>query len=142
MSLKNTRAAFEKAVTDAVNDANPKVKMIYDNVPYVTPSKSVSYVVMSVNFGQSTVQMQGAASDYYSGFVQCSIYVPKNKGTAALARIGEVVIDGLTSVNASDYTDTYSCNPRAGEIVGPAGLENEDESHYLGVITCQFSANA
>jgi len=142
MTLVNTRAAFEKAVTDAVNDANPKVKIIYDNVAYTTPSKSVSYVVISVNFGQATVQMQGASSDFYSGFVQCSLYVPRNKGTAALARLGELVIDGLTSVNASDYADTYSCNPRAGQIVGPGGVENEAESHYLGVITCQFSANA
>jgi|TARA_R100000781_G_scaffold112378_1_gene79565 hypothetical protein len=142
MTLVNTRAAFEKAVTDAVSDANPKVKMVYDNVPYITPSKSVSYVVVSVNFGQSTIQNQGAASDYYVGFVQCSIYVPKNKGTAALASIGEVIIDGLTSINASDYVDTYSCKPRVREIVGPGGVEDDDESHYLGVITCQFSANA
>ena len=42
MTLVTARAAFEKAVTDAVVDANPKVKMIYDNVPYITPSKSVS----------------------------------------------------------------------------------------------------
>ncbi len=142
MTLVNTRAAFEKAVTDAVVDANPKVKMIYDNVPYITPSKSVSYVVVSLNFGQSTIQNQGSSSDFYSGFLQCSIYVPKNKGTAALARIGEVVIDGLTSVNAADYTDTYSCQPRVRDIVGPGGVDDEDQSHYLGVITCQFSANA
>ena len=142
MTLVNARAAFEKAVTDAVVDANPKVKMIYDNVPYITPSKSVSYVVMSMNFGQSTIQNQGASSDFHSGFLQCSIYVPKNKGTAALARIGEVVIDGLTSVNAADYTDTYSCQPRVRDIVGPGGVDDEDESHYLGVISCQFSANA
>jgi hypothetical protein len=142
MTLVNTRAAFEKAVTDTVLDANPKVKMVYDNVPYVTPSKSITYVVVSVNFGQATMQNQGASSDYYSGFVQCNIYVPKNKGTAALASTSELVIDGLTSVNASDYVDTYSCNPRVRDIVGPGGVDDEDESHYLGVISCQFSANA
>ena len=142
MTLVNTRAAFEKAVTDTVLDANPKVKMVYDNVPYVTPSKSITYVVVSVNFGQATMQNQGASSDYYSGFVQCNIYVPKNKGTAALASTSELVIDGLTSVNASDYVDTYSCNPRVRDIVGPGGVDDEDEAHYLGVISCQFSANA
>tara|TARA_R100000781_G_scaffold90951_1_gene56311 strand:+ start:261 stop:689 length:429 start_codon:yes stop_codon:yes gene_type:complete len=142
MTLVNTRAAFEKAVTDTVLDANPKVKMVYDNVPYVTPSKSITYVVISVNFGQATMQNQGASSDYYSGFVQCNIYVPKNKGTAALASTSELVINGLTSVNASDYVDTYSCNPRVRDIVGPGGVDDEDESHYLGVISCQFSANA
>jgi len=142
MTLVNTRAAFEKAVTDTVLDANPKVKMVYDNVPYIAPGKSITYIVVSVNFGQATMQNQGASSDYYSGFVQCNIYVPKNKGTAALANTSELVINGLTSVNASDYVDTYSCKPKVRDIVGPGGVDDEDESHYLGVISCQFSANA
>ena len=142
MTLVNTRAAFEKAVTDAVLDANPKVKMVYDNVPYISPGKSITYVVVSLNFGQSTLQNQGAASSFYSGFIQCSIYVPKNKGTAALASTSELVISGLSSINASDYVDTYSCKPRIRDIVGPGGVDDEDESHYLGFITCQFSANA
>ena len=142
MTLVNTRAAFEKAVTDTVLDSNPKVKIVYDNVPYTTPGQSTTYIVMSVNFGQATIQNQGASSVYYSGFVQCNIYVPKKKGTAALASTSELVINGLTSVNASDYVDTYSCNPRVRDIVGPGGVDDEDESHYLGVISCQFSANA
>ena len=142
MTLVNTRAAFEKAVTDSVKDSDPTVLMVYDNVPYVNPGKTKKYVVMGVNFGQATVQNQGASSDYYSGFIQCSIYVPKNKGTSVLAALSESVIDGLTSINASDYVDTYSCNPRIGDVVGPGGVDDEQESHYLGVITCQFSANA
>jgi hypothetical protein len=142
MTLVNTRAAFEKAVTDSVKDSDPTVSMVYDNVPYINPGKTKKYVVMGVNFGQATVQNQGASSDYYSGFIQCSIYVPKNKGTSVLAALSESVINGLTSINASDYVDTYSCNPRTGDIVGPGGVESGEESHYLGVITCQFSANA
>ena len=142
MTLVNVRAAFEKAVTDSVKDSDPTVLMVYDNVPYVNPGKTKKYVVMGVNFGQATVQNQGASSDYYSGFIQCSIYVPKNKGTSVLAALSESVINGLTSINASGYVDTYSCNPRIGDVVGPGGVDDEQESHYLGVITCQFSANA
>ena len=142
MTLVNVRAAFEKAVTDSVKDSDPTVSMVYDNVPYIKPGKTKKYVVMGVNFGQATVQNQGASSDYYSGFVQCSIYVPKNKGTSVLAALSESVINGLTSINASGYVDTYSCNPRIGNVVGPGGVDDEQESHYLGVITCQFSANA
>ena len=33
MTLVNTRAAFEKAVTDAVSDVDPTIEMVYDNVP-------------------------------------------------------------------------------------------------------------
>lgn len=142
MTLVNTRAAFEKAVTDAVVAADATVNVVYDNVAYIKPGKTKKYVVISMNFGQSTMQNQGASSDYYSGFIQCSIYVPKNKGTSVLSAIGESVIDGLTSVNASNYTDTFNCKPRAGEVVGPGVIEDEDEAHYLGVITCQFSAIA
>ena len=142
MTLVNTRAAFEKAVTDAVVDVDPTVLLVYDNVAFTTPGKTKKYIVMSINFGQSTIQNQGAASSYYSGFVQCNIYVPRNKGTSILSNIGEAVIDGLTSVNASDYTDTFSCDPRVLDVVGPAPIELDDSSHFLGLISCQFTANA
>ena len=142
MTLVTARAAFEKAVTDAVAAADATVNMIYENIPYTKPGKTKKYVVMGVNFGQSTIQNQGASSDYYTGFIQCSVYVPKNKGTSVLAAISESVIDGLTSVNAANYTDTFNCKPRTNDIVGPGGVDDEQESHYLGVITCQFSANA
>ena len=142
MTLVNTRAAFEKAVTDAVAAADNTVEMVYDNVHYTTPGKSTQYILMSLNFTQSTQQNQGAASDYYAGVIQCNVYVPKSKGTSVLSSICEAVIDGLTSVNASDYTDTFSCKPRVLDINGPTPLEIEDRSHFIGIISCQFSANA
>ena len=142
MTLVNARAAFEKAVTDAVAAADNTVEMVYDNVHFTTPGKSKKYILMSVNFTQSTLQNQGAASDYYAGVIQCNIYVPKGKGTSVLSAIGEAVIDGLTSVNASNYTDTFSCKPRVLDINGVTPLEIEDRSHFIGIISCQFSANA
>jgi hypothetical protein len=142
MTLVNARAAFEKAVTDAVVAADATVSVVYDNVTFVTPGKAKKYVVMNLNFTQSTVQNQGASTDYYSGVVQCNVYVPKSKGTSVLSAISESVIDGLTSVNASNYTDTFSVTPRVQDINGPTMLEIEDRSHFVGVISCQFSANA
>ena len=142
MTLVNTRAAFEKAVTDAVAAADNTVEMVYDNVHFTTPGKSKKYILMSVNFTQSTLQNQGASSDFYAGVIQCNVYVPKSKGTSVLSAIGEAVIDGLTSVNASNYTDTFSCKPRVLDINGPTPLEIEDRSHFIGIISCQFSANA
>lgn len=142
MTLVNTRAAFEKAVTDAVADVDPTVLMAYDNVHYTTPGKTKKYILMRVNFTQSTQQNQGAASNYYAGVIQCNIYVPKSKGTSTLSAISEAVIDGLTSVNASGYTDTFSCKPRVLDINGPTPLEIEDRSHFIGIISCQFTANA
>jgi hypothetical protein len=142
MTLVNARAAFEKAVTDAVVAADNTVSVVYDNVTFVTPGKAKKYVVMNLNFTQATLQNQGASTDYYSGVVQCNVYVPKSKGTSVLSAISESVIDGLTSVNASDYSDTFSVAPRVQDINGPVMLEIEDRSHFVGVISCQFSANA
>ena len=142
MTLVNTRAAFEKAVTDKVSDVDPTVTMVYDNVHFTTPGKTKKYILMSLNFTQSTQQNQGAASDDYAGVIQCNIYVPKSKGTATLSKICESVIDGLTSVNTSTYVDTFSCKPRVLDINGPTPLEIEDRSHFIGIISCQFSANA
>jgi len=142
MTLVNTRAAFEKAVTDAVAAADNTVEMVYDNVHFTTPGKSTKYILMSLTFTQSTQQNQGASSDYYAGVIQCNVYVPKSKGTSVLSSISEAVIDGLTSVNASDYSDTFSCKPRVLDINGPTPLEIEDRSHFIGIISCQFTANA
>ena len=142
MTLVNTRAAFEKAVTDKVLDVDPTVTMVYDNVHFTTPGKTKKYILMSVDFNQSTLQNQGAASTYYAGVIQCNVYVPKSKGTATLSGICEAVIDGLTSVNTSTYVDTFSCKPRVLDINGPTPLEIEDRSHFIGIISCQFSANA
>jgi len=142
MTLVNTRAAFEKAVTDAVTNVDPTVEMIYDNMVYKTPGKTKKYIVMSIDFAQATTQTQGASQDFYSGVIQCNIYVPRGKGSATLSELGEAVIDGLTSVNASTYTDTFSCDPRVLDVVGPAPIELDDSSHFLGLISCQFTANA
>ena len=139
MTLVNTRAAFEKAVTDAVAAADNTVEMVYDNVHYTTPGKSTKYILMSLNFTQSTQQNQGAASDYYAGVIQCNVYVPKSKGTSVLSSISEAVIDGLTSVNASNYTDTFSCKPRVLDINGPTPLEIEDRSHFIGIISVSYT---
>ena len=142
MTLVNTRAAFEKAVTDAVADIDPTVEMIYDNIVYKTPGKTKKYIIMSIDFAQATSQTQGASQDFYSGVIQCNVYVPRGKGTSVLSTLGEAVIDGLTSVNASGYTDTFSCKPRVLDIVGPAPILLDDSAHFLGLITCQFTANA
>ena len=142
MTLVNTRAAFEKAVTDAVAAVDATVEMVYDNMVYKTPGKTKKYIVMSIDFAQATTQTQGASQDFYSGVIQCNIYVPRGKGSATFSELGEAVIDGLTSVNASDYTDTFSCTPRVLDVVGPAPIELDDSSHFLGLISCQFTANA
>ena len=142
MTLVKTRAAFEKAVTDAVSDVDPTITMVYDNVPFVAPGKTKKYIMMMINCTQATLQNQGAATDFYSGVIQCNIYVPKNKGTSELSVISEAVITGLTSVNASGYTDSFSVSPRVQDINGPTMLEIEDRSHFVGIISCQFSANA
>ena len=142
MTLVKTRAAFEKAVTDAVTDVDPTVSMVYDNVTFTTSGKTKKYVMMMINYTSSTLQNQWASSDFYAGVIQCNIYVPKSKGTSQLSEIAEAVIDGLTSVNASTYVDTFSVKPRVQDINGPTMLEIEDRSHFVGVISCQFSANA
>ena len=142
MTLVNARAAFEKAVTDAVAAVDGTVKMLYDIIPYTLPSKTTKYIATSVAFNQSTVQAQGGAVDFYSGRIQCNIYIPKNSGTATLSALGEAVIDGLTSVNATGYTDAFSCKPRASEISGPIPVDLDNESHFLGIVSCVFSANA
>ena len=134
MTLVNTRAAFEKAVTDAVVAADATVEMVYDNVRFTTPGKTKKYVLMSIDFSQSTLQRQGASTDYYSGTIVCNVYVPKSAGTSVLSAISESVIDGLTSVNASGYTDTFNVAPRVMNISGPTPLEIDERSHFIGII--------
>ena len=140
MTLVNARAAFEKAVTDAVSAADATVLMVYDNVRYTVPGKTKKYILMTINFNRSTIQNQGAAQDYYSGVIQCNVYVPKSAGTAVLSSISEAVIDGLTSVNASGYSDTFNVAPLVSDVSGPTPLELEDRSHFIGIISCQFTA--
>ena len=77
MTLVNTRAAFEKAVTDAVAAVDASVEMIYDNMVYKTPGKTKKYIIMSIDFAQATSQTQGASEDFYSCVIQCNVYVPR-----------------------------------------------------------------
>ena len=142
MTLVNTRAAFEKAVTDAVAGVDATVEMVYDNMVYKTPGKTKKYIIISVDFGQATQQTQGAAQDFYSGVIRCNIYVPRGKGTSVLSSLGEAVIDGLTSINATNYSDPFSCSPRVGEVSGIIPVEVEDRSHFLGIVSCAFFANS
>ena len=140
MTLVNARAAIEAAINTAVTDADGTVSVVFDNMPFTTPGKTKKYVLVTINFDQSTIQAHGAAVDQYAGTVQCGIFTPKNKGTAVAAAIAESVIDGLTSVNASGYTDTYSSVPRVGTITGPTAVSTEDQSHFVSVIRCNFTA--
>ena len=142
MSLVNARAAFETAIKNAVTTADNTVTVVFDNMPFTTPGKTKKYVMVNLDFTQSTNQSQGAAVDYYAGTIRCAIMTPSNKGSAVGAAIAESVIDGLISVNASDYTDTFSVSPRVSEISGPSSVVTEDQSHFMSVINCDFTANA
>jgi hypothetical protein len=140
MTLVNARAALEKAIRTAVLAADSTVSVIFDNMPFTAPGKTKKYVMVTINFDQSTIQPHGAAIDQYAGTVQCGIFTPRNKGSAAAAAIAESVIDGLTSVNASGYTDTYSVKPRVGQISGPTAVSEENNSHFVSVVRCTFTA--
>ena len=140
MSLVNARAAIETAINTAVTDADATVSVVFDNMPFTTPGKTKKYVLVTINFDQATIQPHGAAIDQYAGTVQCGIFTPRDKGSAAAAAVAESVIDGLTSVNVSGYTDTYSVKPRVGQIEGPTAVTQENNSHFVSVISCLFTA--
>ena len=140
MTLVNARAAMETAIKTAVIAADDTVSVVFDNMPFTTPGKTKKYVLVSINFDQATIQPHGAAIDQYAGTVQCGIFTPRNKGSAAAAAIAESVIDGLTSVNASGYTDTYSVKPRVGQVTGPTAVTEENNSHFVSVVSCRFTA--
>ena len=142
MTLVNARAAFETAIKNAVTTADNTVTVVFDNMPFTTPGKTKKYVMVNLDFTQSTNQSQGAAVDYYAGTIRCAIMTPSNKGSAVGAAIAESVIDGLISVNASDYSDTISVSPRVSEISGPSSVVTEDQSHFMSVVNCDFTANA
>lgn len=140
MTLVNARAALETAIENAVTTADSDVTVVFDNMPFTVPGKTKKYVLVAINFDSATIQAHGAAVDQYAGTVQCGIFTPRNKGSAAAAAIAESVIDGLTSVNASGYTDTYSVVPRVGQISGPTAVTNEGASHFVSVVSCLFTA--
>ena len=140
MTLVNARAALETAINTAVTTADASVSVVFDNMPFTTPGKTKKYVLVTINFDQATIQPHGAAIDQYAGTVQCGIFTPRNRGSAAAAAIAESVIDGLTSVNAAGYVDTYSVVPRVGQISGPTAVTNENNSHFVSVVSCRFTA--
>ena len=142
MTLVNARAAFETAIKTAVNAADNTVTVVFDNMPFTVPGKNKKYVMVSLDFAQSTTQTHGAAQDYYSGSIRCGIMTPPNKGSAVASAIAESVIDGLTSVNAANYSDTFSVSPRVSAVQGPTSVTVEGDSHYLSVVSCEFTANA
>jgi hypothetical protein len=140
MTLVNARAALETAINTAVTAADATVSVVFDNMPFTTPVKTKKYVLVTINFDQATIQPHGAAIDQYAGTVQCGIFTPRNRGSAEAAAIAESVIDGLTSVNAAGYVDTYSAVPRVGQVSGPTAITNENQSHFVSVVTCSFTA--
>ena len=142
MTLVKARAAFETAIKTAVTAADATVTVVFDNQPFTTPGKTKKYVMVSVDFTQATMQAQGAATDYYSGTITCGVMTPKNKGNAVSSAISESVIDGLISVNAPGYSDTYSVVPRVSQVTGPTSVNNDNDSHYMSVVSCSFTANA
>lgn len=142
MTLVNARAAFETAIKTAVIAADNTVTVVFDNMPFTTPGKDKKYVMVNLDFEQSTTQPQGSAIDYYAGSIRCAIMTPSNKGSAVAAAIAESVIDGMTSVNAANYTDTFSVSPRVSEVAGPSAVVSEDQSHFMSVVNCSFTANA
>ena len=85
MTLVNARAAFEKAIRTAVVAADKTVSVVFDNMPFTAPGKTKKYVLVTINFDQATIQPHGAAIDQYAGTVQCGIFTPRNKGSAAAA---------------------------------------------------------
>ena len=141
MTLVNARAAFETAIKNAVTTADNTVTLVFDNMPFTTPGKNKKYVMVSLDFDQSTTQPQGAAVDYYAGTIRCAIMTPSNKGSAVASAIAESVIDGMTSVNASTYSDTFSVTPRVGPVSGPTSVTNDTQSHFISVVNCNFTAN-
>jgi len=142
MTLVNARAAFETAIKNAVTTADNTVTVVFDNMPFTTPGKTKKYVMVNLDFTQSTTQPQGGAIDYYSGSIRCAIMTPSNKGSAVAAAIAESVIDGMTSVNASGYSDTFSVTPRVSQVSGPTSVVSNNQSHFMSVVNCNFSANA
>ena len=70
MTLVNARAAFETAIKNAVTTADNTVTMVFDNMPFTTPGKTKKYVMVNLDFTQSTTQPQGAATDYYAGTIR------------------------------------------------------------------------
>ncbi len=142
MTLVNARAAFETAIKNAVTTADNTVTVVFDNMPFTTPGKNKKYVMVNLNFSQATTQPQGAAQTYYAGSIRCGIMTPPNRGSAVASAVAQSVITGLTSINSSTYVDKFAVSPRVSEIEGPTAVTVEGDTHFLTVVSCDFTANA
>ena len=141
MSLIKARAAFENAILTSVNDTDPTVNVIFDNMPFSTPGIDKKYVMVNLNFSQATTQPQGAAQTYYAGSIRCGIMTPTNRGSAVACAVDQSVITGLISINSPTYVDKFAVSPRVSQLAGPTTVNNEQDSHFLSAITCTFTAN-
>jgi|TARA_R100000234_G_scaffold568_1_gene456 hypothetical protein len=142
MSLIKARAAFENAILTSVNDTDPTVNVIFDNMPFSTPGRDKKYVMVNLNFSQATTQPQGAAQTYYAGSIRCGIMTPPNRGSAVASAVAQSVITGLVSINSATYVDKFAVSPRVSEIEGPTAVTVEGDTHFLTVVSCDFTANA
>ena len=106
----------------------------------------------------------GPAQNYYAGTVQCGVFTPRNKGSVDSVAIAESVIDGLTSVNEPGHASLFfrrfntqegkelltqagdnlggmtGVIPRVGQINGPTAVTEENNSHFVSVVSCRFTA--
>lgn len=142
MTLVKARAAIEDAIEDAVLNDHPRISILYDNVPLDDTAPNQEFLMVSIDFEQATMQPQGDAVTYYEATITCGIYVPFNQGSARASALAESLITGLTNVNKSTYVDTHKVSPKVREIAGPTSVRKDDkETHYIGVVSCTFTAN-
>ena len=142
MTLVKARAAIEDAIEDAVLNDHRRLNILYDNVPLDDTAPNQEFLMVSIDFEQATMQPQGDAVAYYEATVTCGIYVPFDKGSSRTSAIAESLITGLTNVNKSTYVDTHKVSPKVREIAGPTSVRKDDkETHYIGVVSCTFTAN-
>ena len=67
---------------------------------------------------------------------------PPNRGSAVASAVAQSVITGLVSINSPTYVDKFAVSPRVSEIEGPTAVTVEGDTHFLTVVSCDFSANA
>ena len=142
MTLVKARAAIEEAIEDAVLGDHPKLNILYDNVPLEDTAPNQEFLMVSIDFEQATMQPQGDAITFYRASVTCGVYVPFDQGSSRTSAISESLITGLTNINKSTYVDKHKVSPKVTQIAGPTSIRRDDrETHYIGVVTCDFTAN-
>ena len=67
MSLIKARAAFENAILTSVNDTDPTVNVIFDNMPFSTPGRDKKYVMVNLNFQPSYYSTTGSSTNILCG---------------------------------------------------------------------------